>query len=277
MSADIRAYIEFSLEEEGRTPIVYFLWRNKPAAVLGKNGDWIPKPQISKQLEEVRFFDDPGEARYIQRSRYEKMGVSVLGEKSFKDKTHIKKLPVFCEAAPKQVETDRPGHLPNYCEYLDILCEGSTGHEGRVIFPPANKELTIGTPFMREVADLLNALSNYLAALDSKEARLREEIRQLDLLNSDRLHQVELFDLTDEESPAFVKALHDAQIERRRRKNELITLLLSKEALKQVDLASVRLSLRQIGELERQEYKCRVLNENDPFVQTHLHNPRKED
>ena len=50
-------------------------------------------------------------------------------------------------------------------------------------------------------------------------------------------------------------------------------------ALKQVDLSSVRLSLRQIGNLERQEYKCRVLSENDPFVQTHLHNPknRKEE
>ena len=250
---------------------MYFLWRNKPAAVLGKNGDWIPKPQINSKLEEVRFFSDPGEARYIQRSRYEKMGVSVLGEKSFKDKTHIKKLPVFREASTGFEDDKQPDRLPNYCEYLDMICEGSSAHDTRVIFPPANQEKTTGTPFMCEVTGLLNSLADYLAALDSKEAHLREEIRQLDLLNSDRLHQAELFELTEEESVAFVKALHDAQIERRRRKNELITLLLSKEALKQVDLTSVRLSLRQIGNLERQEYKCRVLGENDPFVQKRLH------
>ena len=250
---------------------MYFLWRNKPAAVLGKSGDWIPKPQINAKLEEVRFFSDPGEARYIQRSRYEKMGVSVLGEKSFKDKTHIKKLPVFKEANTAPEGDKQPDRMPNYCEYLDMLCEGSSAHDSRVVFPPANQEHTTGTPFMREVTGLLNSLADYLAALDSKEARLREEIRQLDLLNSDRLHQAELFELTEAESVA--------QIERRRRKNELITLLLSKEALKQVDLSSVRLSLRQIGNLERQEYKCRVLSENDPFVQTHLHNPknRKEE
>lgn len=258
---------------------MYFLWRNKPAAVLGKSGDWIPKPQITSKLEDVCFFSDPGEARYIQRSRYEKMGVSVLGEKSFKDKTHIKKLPVFRETNTAPEDDKQPDQIPSYCEYLDILCEGSSTYDSRVIFPPANQEHTIGTPFMCEVTGLLNSLADYLAALDSKEARLREEIRQLDLLNSDRLHQAELFELTEEESVAFVKALHDAQIERRRRKNELITLLLSKEALKQVDLSSVRLSLRQIGNLERQEYKCRVLSENDPFVQTHLHNPknRKEE
>lgn len=258
---------------------MYFLWRNKPSAVLGKSGDWIPKPQINSKLEEVRFFSDPGEARYIQRSRYEKMGVSVLGEKSFKDKTHIKKLPVFKEANTAPEGDKQPDRMPNYCEYLDMLCEGSSAHDSRVVFPPANQEHTTGTPFMREVTELLNSLTDYLAALDSKEARLREEIRQLDLLNSDRLHQAELFELSEEESIAFVKALHDAQVERRRRKNELITLLLSKEALKQVDLSSVRLSIRQIGNLERQEYKCRVLSENDPFVQTHLHNPknRKEE
>lgn len=249
---------------------MYFLWQNKPAAVLAKNGDWIPKPKIPHMLDEVQIFDNPGEARHIQKTKYSRKGVSVLGEKSFKEKSRVKKLPVFREASPIPDE-GRPADGPRtYSEYLELLCKGDCGNGSRVIFSPANQEQTTGTPFMQEVSRLLDAIADYLAALDSRESRLREEIRQLDLLNSDRLHQAELFELDEGECPAFVKALHDSQVERRRRKNELVSLLLSREALKAVDLAEVKRALKEIEALERQEYRCRVLTEKDPFIQAHM-------
>ena len=256
---------------------MYFLWQNKPAAVLGKSGDWIPKVKIPSMLEEIHIFQNPGEARYIQRTKYSKKGVSVLGEKAFKEKTHIKKLPVFREVPTALQESDSSERMYTDVEYLESLCEADVGCKNRIIFPAANQEQTTGTPFMREVLNLLNALGDYLAALDSKETRLREEIRQLDLLNSDRLHQVELYELTEEECTGFVWTLHEAQIERRRRKNELLSLLFSKEALKQVDLDAVKQAVGQIEALENQVYRCRVLTENDPFVQSHAYVSRKED
>ena len=39
---------------------MYFLWRNKPHAVLGLNDEWIPKGEIQARLDEVRIFGDAG-------------------------------------------------------------------------------------------------------------------------------------------------------------------------------------------------------------------------
>ena len=86
---------------------MYFLWRNKPHAVLGLNDEWIPKGEIQARLDEVRIFGDAGEARYVQRIKYSKSGVSVLNQKSFKEKVRIKNLPVYRSApvsAEKQVK-----------------------------------------------------------------------------------------------------------------------------------------------------------------------------
>lgn len=80
---------------------MYFLWCKTPAAVLGKNGEWIPKGEIQSKVEHIRIFEEPGEARFIQRSKYSKSGVSVLSQKVFKEKTHIKSLPVY-KSNPQQ-------------------------------------------------------------------------------------------------------------------------------------------------------------------------------
>lgn len=249
---------------------MYFLWQGKPAAVLSKSGEWIPKREIPDRLEEVRMFENAGEARYVQRSKYSRKGVSVLGEKSFKDKTGIKKMPVFREATV-QAKNDNPAseHAVTYCEYLDVLCEGDGGQSGRVIFPPANQELTIQTPLIQETEKLLLLLEEHLAKAEDQELRLGEEIRQLDLLISDRLHQSELYELSPDESISFAKDLHETQIERRRRKNEMFVLLVCKELLRQIELSEVKRAIREVESLGKQEYRCRILSENDPFVQAH--------
>ncbi|GBF71393.1 dipeptidase [Lawsonibacter asaccharolyticus] len=48
-----------------------------------------------------------------------------------------------------------------------------------------------------------------MSKLNGHEQRLSNEIRQIDLLVADRLHQAEIFELTDEESQTFVRELHE--------------------------------------------------------------------
>ena len=250
---------------------MYFLWRGRPAAVLSKTGDWIAKEDVAKRLNEVRLFDNPGEARYIQRTRYSKRGVSVLGEKSFKEKTKIKKLPVCKEAvtATPEKEAETAARMVTYNEYLDIICEGDNGQFDRVVLLPANQDQTTDTPLIQETASLLASLEGYLLQIEKQEQRLNGEIRQLDLLISDRLHQAELLELSDEECASFVKNIHSVQIERRRRKNELTALLTCKELLNQVEPPEIKRAIRDIKNLGKQEYHCRVITETDPFILAH--------
>lgn len=250
---------------------MFVLWRAKPAAVLGQSGDWIPKEKVAEKLNEVRFFENAGGARHIQRSQYSKKGVSVLGEKAFKDKTKIRKLPVYKECSPQPAEKDdRVSQPVTYNEYLDILCEGDGGQGTRIVFPPANQENTVETPYIQEIRTILHQLEGYLSKIDSQEQRLSNEIKQLDLLISDRLHQSELFALSDEECVAFVQGLHDTQIERRRRKNELTALHACKDLLRHTELSEVKLALREIDGLGQKGYRCRVLTDTDPFIQQHI-------
>ncbi len=251
--------------------MAFVLWRSKPAAVLGNADTWIPKQEIQGRLNEVRIFNSAGEARHIQRSQYAKKGVSVLGEKTFKEKTGIKKLPVRKEAAsPPSREGEEPAAPVTYSEYLDVLCEGDCGQGTRVIFPPANYEQTTQTPLIQEIQTTLAQLEGHLAKAESQEQRLHNEIKQLDLLISDRLHQAELFDLTPEECTIFVQGLRETQVERRRRKNELAALLTCKELLRQVPLPEVKRAIREVEALGRQGYRCHVLTESDPFVQEYV-------
>ena len=263
---------------------MYFLWRNKPHAVLGLNDEWIPKGEIQARLDEVRIFGDAGEARYVQRIKYSKSGVSVLNQKSFKEKVRIKKLPVYRSApvpAEKQAkdgegqpsdvndtvsETSR--HLI-YGEYLEKLCESDCGQNTRVIFPPSNLEFTTETPVVNGARSILTNLLKCITDLENKEYQLREEIKRLDLLNSDRLHQVEMFELTDEECITFVRALHESQLERRRRKNELLALLAEKDALKRLNKDELKKAIKEIESLGQQEYRCRVLSDSDSSVEGH--------
>lgn len=249
---------------------MFFLWQNKPASVLSYSGVWIPKQEVQDRLNEVRIFANAGEARYVQRSRYSKRGVSVLGEKAFKDKTKVHKLPVCKEAISQDDNSGGSDKMSTYSEYLDILCEGDGGHNSRVVFPSANQEQTTQTPLIQNIHGLLTKLDDFLAGLNTHEQRLNSEIRQLDLLISDRLHQAELFELSDEESAGFVKELRETQIERRRRKNELFALMSCKELLRQATLPDVKRTIHEIEALGQQRYRCKVLTETDPFVQKHI-------
>lgn len=249
---------------------MYVLWQAKPASVLAKDGSWIQRKDIPEKIDSVCVFEDVAEARRLQRSRYSKKGVSVLGEKAFKEKSKVRKLPVYKKAAEGAAGQEGAREHPvTYEEYLDILCSGDSGTMASVVFPPANKEQTTNTPLIREIRDILTSLEDFTTKAGALEQRLCEEVRQLDLLISDRLHQSELFQMADEESVAFVKALREAQIERRRRKNESVALLAARDLLRQVEPSAVKQALRSVDSLGKQEYRCRVINEKDPFVQEH--------
>ena len=160
--------------------------------------------------------------------------------------------------------------MPTYGEYLDILCDGVAGQNSRIIFPPANQELTAHTPLIQEIQEMLNRLSDFMSEMNGHEQRLSNEIRQIDLLIADRLHQAEFFELTDEEALTFVKELREAQIERRRRKNELSALMSCKEVLRQASIDDIKRATSEIKMLGSQRYRCKALSESDPFVQKHV-------
>ncbi len=249
---------------------MFFLWQNKPASVLSSSGEWIPKQEIRNRLNEVRIFASAGEARHVQRSRYNKKGVSVLSDKAFKEKAKLQKLPVCKEAVVQNLDNCFDGKMPTYGEYLDILCDGVAGQNSRIIFPPANQELTAHTPLIQEIQEMLNRLSDFMSEMNGHEQRLSNEIRQIDLLIADRLHQAEFFELTDEEALTFVKELREAQIERRRRKNELSALMSCKEVLRQASIDDIKRATSEIKMLGSQRYRCKALSESDPFVQKHV-------
>lgn len=258
---------------------MYFLWRNKPHAVLGLNDKWIPKGEIQVRVEEIMIFQDSAAARYIQRTKYSKAGVSVLNQKSFKAKTGIKKFPVFKsikEEQPKPAKEKGGETRPAiYGEYLEQLCEADFGQRSRVVIPPSNLELTTNTPVIQGVEKLLKSLLERIDSLEDKEHQLVEEIKQLDLMNSDRLHMVEMYDLTDDECVSFVHDLHQSQIERRRRKNDLLAIMAEKNILQVLDKNDLRQALAVVSSLGKQEYHCRIIPETDPIISAHREARRK--
>ena len=70
---------------------MYFLWRNKPRAVLGLNMKWIAPGDVEKEFERVMAFSTADGARSFQEKEFARMGVSVINRKTFQQKTKIKK------------------------------------------------------------------------------------------------------------------------------------------------------------------------------------------
>ena len=250
---------------------MYFLWRNNPHAVLGQNNKWIPKGEIQARIKEILIFRNVGSARHMQRIKYSKAGVSVLNQKSFKAKTGIKKLPDFKseEDQPQRIKEDgKQGENRSliYGEYLEQLCEADFGQRSHVVIPPSNLELTANTPIIQDAEKLMKGLLECMDSLEEKERQLLEEIKQLDLLNSDRLHMVEMYELTDAECVAFIRDLHRSQVERRRRKNDLLAIMAEKNVLRALDKSGLRRALAAISSLGKQEYHCRVIQETDPII-----------
>ena len=67
-----------------------------------------------------------------------------------------------------------------------------------------------------------------------------------------------------------MRELNEAQIERRRRKNELSALMSCKEVLRQVSIDDIKRAINDIEMLGSQKYRCKALSESDPFVQKHV-------
>ena len=113
---------------------------------------------------------------------------------------------------------------------------------------------------------LLKTVQRGLESLDEQEDDLRDKIRQLDLVTSDRLHQAELYEMDDEACKAYVDALKENLILRRRYKNELQAVQAAKDVLKLVSEADTKAGIQQIEDLGSQSYHCRVLTQKDDIV-----------
>lgn len=188
----------------------------------------------------------------------------MLNQKSFKAKTGIKKLPDFKseEEQPQRIKEDgKQGENRSliYGEYLEQLCEADFGQRSHVVIPPSNLELTANTPIIQDAEKLMKGLLECMDSLEEKERQLLEEIKQLDLLNSDRLHMIEMYELTDAECVTLIHDLHRAQIERRRRKNDLLAITAEKNVLRALDKSGLRRALAAIkGFDNRRAGECRV-------------------
>lgn len=241
---------------------MYFLWKTKPRAVLSKDKNWIPFTDLQTRAGEILAFSTDEDARRLQQAEFSKDNVSVLNRKTFLQKTKLKNLPVVRPVTfgtlQSPVDTDRP--IP-YNEYLDKLCATVAPAGGGAMFPPANVRETFDTPLIQRILMLLEDVQQGIAALPEEELRLRDEIRQFDLLTSDLIHQIEMCPLGDEECVIIARSLKECRIARRQRKNELATVLLAKDLFQSIEKADVKDCLRSIGNLGKQEYHCRILSD----------------
>lgn len=246
---------------------MYFLWRNKPRAVLGVGREWIPIADLPQRLDNVVAFSTAREARALQQGEYSRAGTSVLNRKTFQQKTKLSTLPVFKTFDSEGASPPDLGEKPMYyADYLDKLCATVAPSSNTVVFPPSNLKEIFDTPLILQIKKLLTDIQEGIVALEDEETRLRDEIRHLDLLTADRIHEVEMDVLAPEECVMFVAALHEKQIERRKRKNELATVMIAKDLLQVLDKSDFKDGLREIEKLGKQEYHCRVLTEDDPLI-----------
>lgn len=64
----------------------------------------------------------------------------------------------------------------------------------------------------------------------------------------------------------FIHDLHRSQVERRRRKNDLLAITAEKNVLQALDKSVLRRALAAIPSLGKQEYHCRVIKETGPII-----------
>lgn len=103
-------------------------------------------------------------------------------------------------------------------------------------------------------------------ALKSEEEHLQAMLQQISLLISDRIHQVEMIPIPEEDCAYFVRELRGAMIERRKIKNELAAVQIAQGYLQETAKKDMRESLQKIERLGRREYHCRVLSDQDILV-----------
>lgn len=249
---------------------MYFLWRNKPRSVLGLDMKWIDPAEIEKESDKVMAFSTADGARKVQEKEFAHMGVSVINRKTFQQKTKIKKMPVFHTVALQPIlEIESDIKSASYADYLDNLCSTSVPADGSVVFPPSNLRETFDTPLINRILKMLIDLQTGTEALEDERERLQREIRNIDLLISDRIHQVEMMPFSSEESVYFTSELRKIRIERRRKKNELMAVILTMDLFQTMEKSSVKDTVKEIEKLGKQEYHCRVLQENDEIVRRH--------
>lgn len=249
---------------------MYFLWRNKPRAVLGLNMNWIAPGSVEKEFDKVMAFSTSDSARSVLEKEFAHMGVSVINRKTFQQKAKIKKMPLFrtVEVQPG-LDKGSNAESTSYADYLDNLYAGSVPGDSSVVFPPSNLRETFDTPLINRIRKMLTDLQTGTEALEDEGERLRMEIRNIDLLISDRIHQVEMTPLSSEESLFFTNELRRIRIERRRKKNELVAVLLTKDLFQTIEKAQVKDVLKEIERLGKQEYHCRILREDDEIIRRH--------
>lgn len=241
---------------------MYFLWRTKPRAVLGRDKNWIPYTELQKRAGEILAFSTDEDARRLQQTEYPKDNVSVLNRKTFLQKTKLKNMPVVKPVTFGTLQSPDKSDRPMlYNDYLDKLCATVAPIGSGAVFPPANLRETFDTPLIQRITSLLEDVQQGITALVEEEQRLRDEIRQFDLLTSDLIHQIEMCGMSDEEYVVIAKSLKESRVARRQRKNELATVLLAKDLFQFIEKADVKDCLHAISNLRKQEYHCRVLSD----------------
>lgn len=241
---------------------MYFLWRTKPRAVLGTDKNWIPFNDLQKRAGEILALSTDEDARRLQRTEFPKDNISVLNRKTFLQKTKLKNMPVVKPVAFGTLQGPGQSDKPMlYNDYLDSLCATVSPTDNGAVFPPANLRETFDTPLIQRLTTLLEDVQQGITALTEEEQRLRDEIRQFDLLTSDFIHQLEMCIMSDEEYVTLAKNLRNSRIARRQRKNELAAVLLVKDLFQPVEKADAKDCLKAIHNLGKQEYHCRVLSD----------------
>jgi len=247
---------------------VYFIWRKNPRSVLGHTFRWIPGNEIKKRMEEVGCFTSAEAARDYIQTHFPAGKISVVNHKVFQQKIKANKLPQFriIETAMSE-KTNKDDGCLTYTEYLEKISGRADLDKNTAVFPSANAERTSETEVITAMRHLLRTILEDMKTLKEKEIDLKDKILHLDLVTSDRLHQMELCELPEEACIAYIAALKENLILRRRYKNELLAIQAAKESLRGIDAASVKLGLQRIDELGKQKYHCRVLTERDNIVE----------
>lgn len=246
---------------------MYFLWRNQPKAALGVNREWILIADIPLRIENVIAFPTVDEARIVQIDNFAGELTSVLNQKTFLQKTNLKKLPAFQLATEGTQSSLAAKEMISYNINMEEFCDTVTQKADTVVFLPTNVKEAFETPLILQIKALMIDMAACIGALEVEESRLRDAIRYHDLLTVDRVHEVEMDCMTPDECVMFVSTMKKAQIQRRRCKNELTTVSIARSLLQDLELEDVKESLRKIEKLKKQEYHCRILTEEDQLMQ----------
>lgn len=246
---------------------MYFLLKEKPQCVLGKHNRWIPMSELSRKADRVCVYSTYEDAIAAQKSISHSCASFVIKDKTLLKHAKLSSLPeVFQKTVRKSTHSDKRGSnaalSKTYSEYLEDLCSEESDRRETAVFEPTNMEETVNTPEITQLCTKLRNIESMLRKFDEDTMRISDEIRGLDLLLSDRLHQIELCSISDDDCVALIQNLKRLRIKRRKLKNELHAVCTAKSVFSAIDTDGIHNAIKDIDSLSTKEYRCRVLEES---------------